>query len=72
MKNLALFYHYQTALICLSSSIPEMSDVDKWVRLYEAKKNSLLADITGDFLAGNLTEEEYDKLMKAFKLLKNI
>ena len=71
MKNIALFYHYQTALICLPSSVSEM-DAKEWVQAYAKAKKSLLSDIKGDFLAGNLTEKEYNRLVEICDATNNI
>lgn len=69
MKHSELFYSYQKALMCLPSSVPEL-DADEWIKAYNAMKASLLADIKGDFHAGNLTNEEYDRLIKISDALK--
>ena len=64
-----LFLDYQNSLITLPSLIPN-TDENTWLEIYKNLKNSILADIIGDYHAGWLTDEEYEKLMKINKLLE--
>ena len=64
-----LFYDYQNALMTLPSNIPE-KDPDEWMQIYNEMKKFLLIDAKCDFQLGNMTAEEYDKLIKIANALR--